>query len=88
MERSLLLIDTQANGTAIMYTGQDSGLFNDTNDSIKVELLDGIIEGRDVTDQICLDENEDVCIDDFYFINVAKAHLEELGVVERAQDHF
>jgi len=33
-----------------MYTGKDSGAIDETHDSIKVEMLGGMIEGEDVTD--------------------------------------
>jgi len=36
MEKKLLLIDTQASGTAIMYDGKNSGNFVNHTDAVKV----------------------------------------------------
>jgi len=70
MKSSLMLIDTQANGTAIQYEGSKSESFIEIEQEekeVRVELLDGFIMGKNVTDQICLDKNEDICIDQFTF---------------------
>ena len=45
-----MLIDTQANGTAIKYNGVESGTYIDLHEDIKIEMLDGLIEGKSVTD--------------------------------------
>jgi hypothetical protein len=46
-----MLIDTQANGTAIRYDGANSEEFHEIdNEEIEVKLLGGYITGKNVTD--------------------------------------
>jgi hypothetical protein len=58
LEKANLLIDTQANGTAINYNLEASGrgILHQTQPD-KIEMPDGYAMGFDATDQLCLDDN-------------------------------
>ena len=58
LENVHLLIDTQANGTAIKYDAQDSRrsiIHHNKRDM--VEMPDGKAEGYEITDELCLDRD-------------------------------
>ena len=79
-----MLIDTQANGTAIKYNGHQSETLKDLKEEVKVELLDGFIEGKNVTDSICLDDREDICIDDFTFVMATEIEYPKVKTTKMA----
>ena len=69
LEKVNVLIDTQANGTALSYDIGNSarGILHHTQ-ADKIEMPDGSATGFDATDQLCLDANEDICLEDFDFL--------------------
>lgn len=69
-----MLIDTQANGTAIAYDSPNSRRSIVHRDKQgMVEMPDGKAEGYEATDQICLDEDENICLEDFDFLWASKS---------------
>lgn len=69
MDRRLLLLDTQANGTAIRYNEGMSKTFKNYDDKTSVEsiAIGGFMRGTKVTDKICLDKSGNICINDYMF---------------------
>jgi hypothetical protein len=69
--RTLLLIDTLANGTVIEYNAEESHRAT-IHDNWKQNVTlgnGGYLTGRVVTDGVCLDDDEDICIENFTFLN-------------------
>ena len=69
MEEVHMLIDTQANGTAIRYNqkhSRRSSVHYSKRDT--VEMPGGRAQGFETTDQICLDDDMEICLMDFDFL--------------------
>ena len=69
MEEVHMLIDSQANGTAIQYNQKESkrSIVHHNKRNI-VEMPGGRAQGFETTDQLCLDDDEDICLMDFDFL--------------------
>ena len=69
-----MLIDTQANGTAVVYdptTSLRARVHDDLKDTVK--FTGGLVNGVVTEDYFCLDQSEDICPQDFSFISVKQS---------------
>ena len=63
LEKLKLLVDTQSNGTAVVYDPTTSGRSRVHDDLAgTVEFPGGVADGLVTEDTFCLDEGEDICL--------------------------
>ena len=80
----MLLVDTMANATAIDYVAENSHkevIHNDMQETVALS-QGGYYKGRLVTDSICLDDDEDICIQHFTFWNILNSTMVPQGKVK------
>jgi len=70
MSRSLLLVDTMANGTFIDYTPNYRAMIHKDWASTCTLVNGGSYSGDLTQDVMCLDDDEDICIENFSFYHI------------------
>jgi len=83
MSRRLLLVDTLANGTCISYDptmSKRSTINTRWTQTVSME-QEGSFFGRMVQDDLCLDDDQDICIEHFNFFNtIEEQQLEKYSI--------